>query len=353
MGLGAFIGVLLLIFSPFSSSPESLTELKPEQKIETNPHLPPTPPKPTFLSLRLIMYDHIGDLYSAPEYYFPNIQTNMVGTVYLGWIKTNWEEDGEVSVQFNENVTDQIQQLIRNDTIIIVSGGAMLNVHWQWDAMLEDVSSQFADNLIVLWSAGLNCDDSEMFALDGKTCLTNFKYTREYPWELVNFLDNFDLVRLRDRVGDSPHPTLLDATCLMPELKERFEISRRVGLYGYYDCPEFIEENTNLAAHVLHEDQNNVQAIIKFIGESEVIVTGTYHGLYWSLLLGKKVVICRRDLSIELLTFPVQFVTWSGDFEADVERAPIYPYLMDKTIRQHQEFFVLILKTFQNHIGFS
>jgi len=69
----------------------------------------------------------------------------------------------------------------------------------------------------------------------------------------------------------------------------------------------------------------SIGRILRFIGESEAIYTESYHAAYWSLLMGKKVIV-QAPTSSKFLTlqYPVTFATSS--LEVDLERANSAPF---------------------------
>ena len=116
------------------------------------------------------------------------------------------------------------------------------------------------------------------------------------PYEEVNSLFGF-----RD-YGTSFHYVPC-VSCMLPQLDKKYDIKRDIGVYynkGYLNH-DWYDENTDIK-YLSHEKLHNqslegIDHVIKFLGESETIITSSYHGAYWGLLLGRKVLIGEPLLS--------------------------------------------------------
>ena len=85
------------------------------------------------------------------------------------------------------------------------------------------------------------------------------------------------------------------ASCMLPQLDKKYSIKRDVGVYYHsgYTKRDWYNKDTDIK-YLPHDKMHNhcdINDAIKFIGESETIITSSYHGAYWGLLLGKNVEI--------------------------------------------------------------
>jgi hypothetical protein len=85
------------------------------------------------------------------------------------------------------------------------------------------------------------------------------------------------------------------ASCMLPQLDKKYSIKRDVGVYYHsgYTKRDWYNKDTDIR-YLPHDNMHNhcdINDVIKFIGESETIITSSYHGAYWGVLLGKNVEI--------------------------------------------------------------
>lgn len=80
------------------------------------------------------------------------------------------------------------------------------------------------------------------------------------------------------------------------------------------------------------------EELINFIKETEVIITNTYHIMYWSTLLGKKVILF-GIFSDKFNHFKYPPVLYSGDLEHDMAKAQRYPEALQESQRLNLDFF--------------
>ena len=67
----------------------------------------------------------------------------------------------------------------------------------------------------------------------------------------------------------------------MPQLEYEYKIQRNIGVIEHHHNKILLKEKYDKINNEL-----NIDDIIKFIGESNIIITNTYHALYFSALLG-------------------------------------------------------------------
>ena len=85
--------------------------------------------------------------------------------------------------------------------------------------------------------------------------------------------------------------------------------------------------------------------IIRFIGESEYIVTNTYHMYYWATLLKKKVILFGEFSSkFDNLKYPP--VRYTGVIEEDLKNATVYEDALEESREKNREFLEKITERF-------
>ena len=87
----------------------------------------------------------------------------------------------------------------------------------------------------------------------------------------------------------------------------------------------------------------NIKQIIKFIGESEIIITGSYHAAYWSQLMNKKVII-NGNWSSKFDTLKYKPVLLSDNIENDILALKTVPKnYLDECININDNFYKKIM----------
>jgi len=239
--------------------------------------------------VRCIDVRNTGDMNCGPELYFHEFIENY--TCFFHTI---------------ENVVFNI--IDKNDWVII-GGGGLLNCYPLAQSSINHIL-QLCDH-VIFWSGGHNSH----FPLDLNYWKANLEidYARFYLFACRDW--DFNGLRFCPCVS-----------CMMKGLSENYDIVRRIGILEHYEFPiiEFEEFNYERRNNSLH-----IKALLKFIGSSEVIITNTYHGAYWSMLMGKKVIITNM-FSDKFDYFQYAPVRYSGNLEADIEKARNFPDVLSE-----------------------
>lgn len=161
-----------------------------------------------------------------------------------------------------------------NDTIIFGGGGLLGRVTWD-----NNVEQLVKNNKVVLWGAGQN-----VYGQKKKGDMIGIPVKSQVP----DYIKDFDLIGLRDYnlgydwvpCASCMHDIFLKAKQIKP-IKDILGIEHnKIKLRSDY----FSTINHNISI-------NELEDFILKIAEYKSVITNTYHGAYWSLLLGKKVLI--------------------------------------------------------------
>ncbi len=133
---------------------------------------------------------------------------------------------------------------------IILGGGGVFTFESRLQMLIETGCH------VLTWGAGSNSTEHQHI---------------HYP----GFMDGFLLQGLRD------YPTTYDwvpcASCMHSIFDQNVEITTDSVVYGHKSQPV----NTS----------SSIEEVVAFIGSAETIYTDSYHGAYWAILLGRKVVV--------------------------------------------------------------
>ncbi|MCF7852617.1 MAG: polysaccharide pyruvyl transferase family protein [Simkaniaceae bacterium] len=261
-----------------------------------------------------------GDYYSCPDLYydFKNYQT----------IKIELQE-------FKNNEKNNQTKL--KDAIIIFGGGGILDTTKPLSSLYNNMD---LSNKCFHWGSG-----------------SNRLNVNEIDWELsANFIDikkdvlkHFILVGRRDYLDNyyKNHVYVPCVSCKLPYLKQKYEIKRRIGIVNHawlklINKPQFPQINMNLKKYTIEE-------IIRFIGESEVIITSSFHGAYWGLLLNKKVII-NGNWSSKFDTLKYPLVLLSDNLEKDIQNCVVPPAdYLNECIDLNNAFYEKIMKLIEQY----
>jgi hypothetical protein len=185
---------------------------------------------------------------------------------------------------------------IYKDDIVIIGGGGMLDLCDEWNTTINKLT-EVCENVVV-WGAGFNSYYDEKISIPLET-------------------ERFKLCGVRD--FNLPGLEWLPCvTCKLPELDKKLPTQRHIGVISHHknSLPGFTqyERITN---------GRNIDAIIDFISSSDIIISNSYHALYFTMLMRKKAV-CSNKFSTRFENFKYKPAYYSGDIEADAEKARVY-----------------------------
>ena len=186
--------------------------------------------------------DNAGDIYSCPLDYF----------------KVDFQQSQKID--FNS-----LTEAMNFD--LVLGGGGMLH-----DNIINEIEklSQNKKRKIIIWGAGLNEHDT-------------IKQT--YP----KFLDTIDMVGLRDY--KNPYEYVPCSSCMSHyfNIYQTILSCHSIIVFEHKDLPIPLMQFPKRSNRIVFDE--NLGDILRFISSGETIITNTYHGAYWSLLLNKKVLI--------------------------------------------------------------
>lgn len=206
------------------------------------------------------MDKNIGDLVSAPTLYFdfPGMEVKRT----------------EISDIDKQNISDEN---------VIVGGGGLLSDYFF--PYIKAAREKTKKGKLVAWGIGQQVDEGSWWK-DYKT----FPYKR--------YLEGFDLVGVRDFNLGEPwvpcascmHSAFDNPTAPEHEFVVFSHLSRQVPIQGW---PTYGNDNSDF------EDT------IKFLSSGETVITSSYHGMYWALLLGRNVLVFPFNSKFFSFKYPV------------------------------------------------
>ncbi|HJS01684.1 MAG TPA: polysaccharide pyruvyl transferase family protein [Flavobacterium sp.] len=201
---------------------------------------------------------NIGDFYCAPHHYFDVLNGKSMD------IFDYKSEDKEVRENFINKISNRS---------LIIGGGGLLNRESfaKQMKMFEKLSGK--GKKIVLWGVGHNEKKQKLY---GK--ISNYN---------IN-IENFGLIGTRDY--NMPTNYVPCVSCMNTIFDQNFEVKNEVGIVFHKNTLKKENVTKKYKNFATSSNTTNLEDLIQFIGNSENIITDSYHTMYWAMLMNKKVI---------------------------------------------------------------
>lgn len=155
-------------------------------------------------------------------------------------------------------------------------------------------------------------------------------------------LSKFSLIGLRE--CDSP---MIDnkkvfyvpcASCMSSVFDLKFPPSEDVVFYlhSMFTPKEFLQEISQYS--VMSNYNHSFLDVVKFLSQGKVVVTNSYHGMYWATLLGRKVVCIDIHNKCKGVKWKPVFATYDN-WREQLSRAKIHPFALKEARELNVEFY--------------
>ncbi len=240
---------------------------------------------------------NVGDYYCAPHLYFDQLKDK-----YL---------DISNARSINPFKLKSFINSVSNNNLII-GGGGLLNIgHFKVQMKLfEQLAHQ--GKKIVIWGAGHNDPGS-----------TKGLSVKSYDIDI----SAFDLAGTRDfSLAPEWVPCV---SCLHPIFDRNFREDQEIGILMGKKSAKKPELANKLADYPLSSNMTNLEEMISFIGKSHILVTDSYHAMYWGILMGKKVIAI--PTTSKFFDFKYKVVISSYDsFKSDLKKPIQYSGVLEE-----------------------
>lgn len=225
------------------------------------------------------------------------------------------------------------------NNIIIFGGGGIIDTN-------KDRSNYFRtlpeNNIYFHWGSGSNKLNLQEI---------NWKPARNEINVRDDILKNFIFVGRRDYLDRyyNKHEYVPCVSCKIKHLQNSFKIIRRIGIIQHCWLKQI--KNLNYPTISMDLKKHNIAEIIKFIGESEIIITGSFHAAYWGQLMQKKVII-NGNWSSKFDTMKYKPVKLSNNIEDDIRKCIVPPHeYLKECIKLNDDFYMKIMNRIKK-LGF-
>jgi len=168
---------------------------------------------------------------------------------------------------------------------VIVGGGGLF-----YFQSLEYLCENYSGKLIG-W--GIGCNEHGVKKL-------------RYP----SFAERFDLLGVRD--WGSPFKWVPCSTCMDPIFDMEHEVVHETVIYEHKNSPIKLDFPRK-------DNTSDFATAINHIASSEIVLTNTYHGMYWATLLARKVVVFPFSSRFYGMKYPV-YLCEESDFVSGMPR---------------------------------
>ena len=135
-----------------------------------------------------------------------------------------------------------------------------------------------------------------------------------------SWLDQCDFVGVRDWIPEKQHWYLPCASCMHPAFDMKFGNIHDVVIFSHAAKTGALPPSLQHLPH-MNNNQRDMFEVIRFLANSNTILTNSYHGAYWGLLLGKQVIVTAWSIKFNYFRYPPTVVTDMSNWH----QAPLMP----------------------------
>lgn len=146
----------------------------------------------------------------------------------------------------------------------IIGGGGILHFTNRVENIAKQCKSK--NKNVILWGIGHNRHDLKI------------------PINFPSFLNELDMVGLRD--WDTPYEWIPCPSCMSPSFDKEYPITKNTAFYSHYGI-----RTKHIDDRSLFNNSETFEEVIEHLGSAKYIVTNSYHGAYWGILLRRKVIV--------------------------------------------------------------
>lgn len=192
---------------------------------------------------------------------------------------------------------------------ILLGGGGFFH-HGYFDAGLQRLLDQRVSSFVI-WGAGYNQHTGDAYA--------NARLSQA-------LFDKADLVGLRDHIPGVRYVPC--ASCMNSYLHQTYAILNDIVVYEHEQMP--LTHPSLAALPRIRNNRPQAREIFSFLGSARYVITNSYHGMYWSILLNRKVLVIPYASKFDLSPFDVPFCT-PEDWAEKLDLCQTYPQALEES----------------------
>lgn len=159
----------------------------------------------------------------------------------------------------------------------------------------------------------------------------------KFDYSDADFISEFDMLGVRDYGVGLPYVPC--SSCMMELFDTKYEVTKEI---VFYQNSESMPLDSG-AFSKLGNDCMDVKRVISFLGSAQTVVTSSYHGVYWSMLLGKRVVAV--PFNSKFYSFRHEVVRCRGnDWRQAIRKARSYDGFLEECRELNNSFYDRIME---------
>ena len=244
-------------------------------------------------------------------HYIHRVDINNVGDMFCGYYKYFYSDLNKYNLMIHDINCPDFNKIYKDDTVIF-GGGGLIDCLDLWNYNINTILNK--TNNIIFWALGHNKHYNQNINIE------------------IDF-DKVNMLSIRDYKHESGFRYVPCASCMIPYLKMKEDIKREIGIISHKN---YIIENNE---YDIITNSKNIYEIIDFIRTSKVIITNSYHSIYWATLMKRKVITMGilHSNKFDYFKYPPQ--KYSGDIIDDINEAKIYKSALDESIDLTLNYF--------------
>jgi hypothetical protein len=255
---------------------------------------------------------NIGDLICAPALWFPELAEASREEI-LGFKGSENTSVAEAKSWKN--------RLVEAD-LLIIGGGGLLEIEFFLSGLQQISEHRKPGSRAVVWGAGHN----------------NWQVA---DWrKLKQGLDlepyGFDLVGVRD--VDCGYDWVPCASCMSPALEQQSDPVFDVVMYAHTGTIQNAARLATLPTGLpMLDNSAPFEQVIPFLASGDLVLTDSFHGMYWATLLGRRVIAFPSSSKFYSVKHPVPLCD-PGDWQRFAPLARRYPEALDECRDSNRAF---------------
>lgn len=121
------------------------------------------------------------------------------------------------------------------------------------------------------------------------------------------------------------------ASCMHPAFDKEYKVKQDIVFFGHNKLHPFPHGQSNKILRI--ED------VLEYLGSADTIVTSSYHGVYWGLLLGRKVIAVPTGSKFYGFKYPTPITT-----EWQTAKGQAHPEALEESRYRNERFYKKVIE---------
>ncbi|QDU89365.1 Polysaccharide pyruvyl transferase [Pirellulimonas nuda] len=244
---------------------------------------------------------NLGDWFSAPQRYF-------------GFLTHSRKQD------IRSLTRRDLKRIESTNGTIVIGGGGLLG-RTAFSGQIDKIM-QLKAGKVVVWGAGFN--DRSL-----------------HQDQSPRFRSERLLVGLRD--DQAEYGWVPCASCMLPDLSLEYPVQHEVVVYHHaWHTKEGRLKQLSRFPSMSNNSTPVLSEILRFLGSGETVVTNSYHGAYWAILMGRRAVVF-DPFSVKFRKFRHEPAFLDDDLDCSLKSARVYPDALEECRRANLNFAQQVL----------